>query len=200
MSPFSFVKKSLKMKLKKQIYILTLCLVGSTFSCGDSEPKPVATSTEQSSAVKTSQPAANTDQVKIFLESTSVKSGEEVCLNVKVDNFVDIVSMQYSTTWNPEHLIYKGVKNMAIKDLQKESFNQPKGETNSMRFLWMSMDLSPVSLYNGSSIYQVCFEAVGKSGITTEVKIADQPITIEVVNTKYQKVPHATGAAQVTIE
>ena len=57
-----------------------------------------------------------------------------------------------------------------------------------------------MTLYNGSTIYQVCYKALGKSGTTAEVKFTNKPIVAEIANSKYQTLNVELGTVQVKID
>ncbi|MFK7771569.1 MAG: cohesin domain-containing protein [Saprospiraceae bacterium] len=151
-----------------------------------------------------SKPASASKKVTISGKDMTVKSGEEFCVDVQVSNFIDVISMQYSTNFDSKVLEFTEVKNPSLKDLSSKlngvNFARAKGEDNTLRFSWFVQDLKGISLYDGSTIYQVCFKANGKSGTVTEVDFADKPMTGEIGNSKYQPMPAEFGAAKITIE
>ena len=172
-------------------------------TCGEassSQKTPAPAAAKLTTASKATDSKTTAAKVKILATDASVKSGEEFCIDVKVSNFLEIVSMQYSTNWDSKQLEYKGVKNFTVKDLNAKSFGRPASEPNSFRFLWMAMDLNPVSLYDNSTIYQVCFKAIGKSGTTTKVEFTNKPIVVEVANIKMQKLGTELVPATITIQ
>jgi len=103
-----------------------------------------------------------------------------VCVDVQVTNFLEVISMQYSTNFDSQVLELVEVKNPQLKDLSAKldgtNFAQAKGENNTVRLSWFAQDLKGVSLYDGSTIYQICFKAKGKSGTKTEIDFAEKPM------------------------
>jgi len=128
------------------------------------------------------------------------KSGGNFCIDVQVTNFVDVISMQYSTNWDPKILEYKGVQNFVLKDLTKQNFGRGKGEESTLRLSWYVQDLKGITLFDAATIYQICFQAIGKSGTSTEVDFANKPMVGEIANSKMQKIQTDLQSVKVTIE
>lgn len=151
-----------------------------------------------------SKPATSSKKVTIYGKDMTVKSGEDFCVDVQVSNFIDVISMQYSTNFDSKVLEFVEVKNPSLKDLSAKlngsNFARAKGEENTLRISWFVQDLKGITLYDNSTIYQVCFKATGKSGTITEVDFAEKPMTGEIGNSKYQPMPAEFGAAKITIE
>ena len=173
---------------------------GSTNQAAVAATTPQKTSTPTPTASKKTSNTTASGKVMLSAKDITTTSGGDFCVDVQVSNFVDIIAMQYSTNWDTKALQYKGVQNFALKDLSKESFGQGKGETNALRVSWFPNDLKGVTLYDGSTIYQVCFKAIGASGTNTEVKFTNKPIVAEIANSKYQKMEVDLKAVRVKIE
>jgi hypothetical protein len=156
----------------------------------------------------TTSPTKSSAPKKVIIsgEDMKVKSGEEFCVDVQVTNFIDVVSMQYSTNFDNEILEYVEVKNPSLKDLSTKlgvNFARAPNEDNTLRFTWFVQDLQGISLYDGSTIYQVCFKANGKSGTQTEVDFAEKPMAGEVgIKSGNSFVPAEAefGTVKITIE
>jgi hypothetical protein len=186
-------------------------------ACGDGTPKAKNASTQSATSnvesAKPAQVSKNTinttnaqkvtqisKKVTVFGKDINVPSGSEFCVDVKVNNFVDIISMQYSTNWDTNLLEYKEVKSFNLKDLGAQSFGRAKGEESTLRLAWFAQDLKGVSLFDGASIYQVCFKAIGKSGTTTKIDFDTKPMIGEFANSKYKTVEFELKEANITIQ
>lgn len=195
-----------------KLSIFSLCFLGlvacgeNTSSADKKETKVAAvnSTTPKTTTPPPSKPTSSSKKVTITGKDMTVKSGEKFCVDVQVTNFIDVISMQYSTNFDNKVLEFIEVKNPALKDLSAKlngvNFARAKGEENTLRFSWFVQDLKGISLYDGSTIYQVCFKATGKSGTITEVDFANQPMTGEIGNSKFQPMPAEFGAAKITIE
>ena len=195
--------------LKLFIYsFLFLGLVACGSKSSSSNQTEAKAATVNSATSKTTTPpsksTSSSKKVTIFGKDMTVKSGEEFCVDVQVTNFIDVISMQYSTNFDSKVLDFLAVKSPSLKDLSIKmngsNFARAKGEENTLRFSWFVQDLKGISLYDGSTIYQVCFKATGKSGTVTEVDFAEKPMTGEIGNSKFQPMPAEFGVAKITIE
>lgn len=187
-----------------KLIVLSFFFVGLTACGGESSTAnkmktKVATTTSPNKSVASKQ-------VIISGKDMTVKSSEEFCIDVQVTNFIDVVSMQYSTNFDSKVLEYVGVKNSSLKDLSIKpnvNFARAPNENNTLRLTWFVQDLQGISLYDGSTIYQVCFKAIGKSGTQTEVDFAEKPMAGEVgikSGNNFIPAPAEFGAAKITIE
>lgn len=184
-------------------------LIFGLYACGgdsSASTKAKAASTE-TTAAKSPAPAAKPaapKKVIISGKDMTVKSGEEFCTDVQVTNFLDVISMQYSTNFDDKALEFVELKNPSLKDLNIKlnatNFSRVKGQENTIRFSWFTQDLQGVSLYDGSTIYQICFKAIGKSGTETKIDFAEKPMAGEIGNSKLQPMPAEFGEAKITIE
>jgi len=186
-------------------FFLGLVACGSKASSSNKTEAKVATINQ--ATPKTTAPsksATSSKKVTISGKDMTVKSGEEFCVDVQVSNFIDVISMQYSTNFDSKVLEFLAVKNPALKDLSVKlngtNYARAKGEENTLRFSWFVQDLKGISLYDGSTIYQVCFKVIGKSGTVTEVDFAEKPMTGEIGNSKFKPMVAEFGNATITIE
>ncbi|MFK8007203.1 MAG: hypothetical protein AB8H03_12570 [Saprospiraceae bacterium] len=194
-----------------KLIVFSFCFVGLV-SCGSKASSSNKTDTKvatvnsgtSKTTTPTSKPTSSSKKVTISGKDMTVKSGEGFCVDVQVFNFIEVISMQYSTNFDSKVLEFIEVKNPALKDLSAKlngvNFARAKGEVNTLRFSWFVQDLKGISLYDGSTIYQVCFKAIGKSGTVTEVDFAEKPMAGEIGNSKYQPMSAEFGAAMISIE
>jgi len=195
--------------------LLVISLLVILTACGDSNNKSATQSAESNTNIaatnapkptkaknpnKKTVPTSNAKTVIISGKDATVKSGGDICIEVQVTNFVDVISMQYSTNWDTNSLQEKGVQNFVLKDLNKQNFGRGKDENSSLRLAWYTQDLKGVTLFDGATIYQHCFKAIGKSGTTTEVDFSDKPIIGEIANSKMQRINNELKSVKITIE
>jgi len=177
-------------------FLLGIFLLLVMIACGDSK---TASSTVKAN-VTASTPAPIEKPVIISGKDVTVKSGAEFCVNIEVANFVDVVSMQYSTNWDVKALEYQRVQNFNLNFLAKDNFGRAKGEERTLRFSWHAKDIKGISLFDGATIYQTCFKAIGKSGTTTEIDFANEPMIAEIGNSKMKPMKTDLQSVKVTIE
>jgi hypothetical protein len=103
----------------------------------------------------------------VLVDSATAKVGEVVCLPVRAKGFVDIISLQYSLTWNPQVLTFDHTQNYNLPGWMPSDFG---GNTPGLLLVgWADVDGLPRSRPDGTSLYEVCFKVVGPLGSNTLV-------------------------------
>ena len=115
----------------------------------------------------------------LSFSDASVREGESICLPVTVNGFTGIEGMQYSINWDPTVLQYDTVRSLNLDGLSVASFNN--SGAGDLRLLWQDPNAQGITLVDGTSIYEVCFVAVGASGTSTNVGFSGNPLQIEIV-------------------
>ena len=190
--------------MKNILTILVTVVALFLMSCGN-DGSTTATATASTTTTKPSankQPSSTVvkEKVSITAKNVSVKSGAEVCVNVQVANFNEILSMQYATTWDAKALKFKGPKNISLEALTNNNFGKKEVGEGLLRLSWYHPNLKEISLMDNSTIYQLCFDAIGKSGTTTEVRFGDKRMISEIVNIRNQFFKLDSKPTVVTIE
>ncbi len=127
------------------------------------------------------------DALFLSPQSVSANKGEEVCVPITVRQFKDIVSMQYSINWNPKELNFLKIKDIKLQDLQERNFGQHIKDQGKLTFSWFDQSLRGISLPDKTSIYELCFEAIGKG--KAKIIFSQDPVVVEItaVNAKFLK-------------
>lgn len=113
------------------------------------------------------------------LAQTTVKSLDQTCVDVFVNDFTAIEGFQASIKWDPSVLNFITAKKTGLTDLAPGQYNvDPTNGT--MTISYNPTATSNVTLPNGASIFQICFTAAGNNGISTDVKFATAPLNFEV--------------------
>ena len=107
-------------------------------------------------------------------------SGSEVCLDISTRDFQQIMSMQYSMKWKPALLAFKRVQKFGLPGMSAQSFGTNNASKGVLSFSWYDQNLRSISLPDGSSIYQVCFEVVGASDKKAYLEFTSVPTIIEI--------------------
>ena len=145
-------------------------------------------------------PQATQSPLTLGVSNERVKSGEEVCLNVQVADFNNLLSMQYSIKWDPAVLQYVKTDNYQLEGIGPQNFGDNRTAEGLLTGLWIDNSLQGVTLPDGATIYQICFKAIGKAGQNTEVTLVDGPTPFEVINLKQEVVGLKPVAGRVTIQ
>lgn len=188
----------------KNILTVLLAVVLVLMSCGnDGTPTATAATTNNTTTkpkTSASQPTVTNNKVRVTAKNVTVKSGAEACLNVQVSNFNEIISMQYASAWDTNALKFKATRNMNLEALGNDNFGKKELGNGLLRLSWYHPNLKDISLMDGTTMYQLCFDAVGKSGTTTEVRFGDKRMISEIVNKRNQFFKLDSQPTVVTIE
>ena len=122
----------------------------------------------------------------LSLANETGNPGDTVCLDVTVDEFNEIVGMQYSFAWDPSQLALIEVNNFNLPSLSAINFNlEPTTLANGQSALsWFDLtNPDGVSLADGSVIYSMCFEVLSTtSGAQLDVAFTGSPTPVEIVD------------------
>lgn len=119
----------------------------------------------------------------------SDEQGATVGVVLKVVNFENIVSTQFSIHWNPEVLSYNGVSGFAIPMTSEENFGTPFVENGILTFSWLDMTLHGYTLADSTNLFTIEFDIIGAMGDTTGIRFADEPTIREIADTTFTAIP-----------
>lgn len=134
--------------------------------------------------------------LEYFISDVSVAPNEEFCVEVSVNNFVDLQGFQGSIRWNPNLLEFIEIRNE----------NLPAGQlifgpvVNGTRTtLWFGDDPDGASLPDGTVIFEICFRAIGDPGNTADVFMGSSPTVLTAVNGEGESICINSEAGEVII-
>ncbi len=109
----------------------------------------------------------NAQGFEVLVDSADVATNQVVCLPVRAKGFIDIISFQYSLTWNPQVLTFDHTQNYHLPGWSSADF----GPNTPGRLLvsWADPDGQPRSRADGALLYEVCFKVIGPLGSSTNV-------------------------------
>ncbi len=142
------------------------------------------------------------DEFTIVLPDVDIESGEQFCMDVEVYNFMDIVGMQFSLSYDPSLLEFVSVGNFNLDGLNMAQFGVPGNGSivdGQVTLVWVEPALEPVDLPDGTAIFEICFEAIGPNGTTTPVEVTGSPTPIEVNNSSDEAITVDVDNAVVNI-
>ncbi|MEM8527408.1 MAG: cohesin domain-containing protein [Bacteroidota bacterium] len=121
-------------------------------------------------------------QNPLILGAYNKKASPEktVCMQIYGRQFRQILSMQYTLKWDTNLLKFKSVEEFALPGLSMENFGTRQIEEGLLTFAWFDPQLGGISKADGTVLYEVCFEVVGKSGVQTYLEFIGEPTLIEV--------------------
>ncbi|MEM9990590.1 MAG: cohesin domain-containing protein, partial [Bacteroidota bacterium] len=119
----------------------------------------------------------------LTVAGATVEPGSEVCLDVTADNFADLISMQFSMSWDVNALSFTRTENITtgLSAFNENSFGLTETDQGRLLVSWNAEDPSVgTTLPNGSVLFQVCFNALGGNGTNTMVNFSNTPLEIEI--------------------
>ncbi len=126
------------------------------------------------------------ETLHLMMGNKDVNSGEEVCLGVTAEGFVDLIGLQFTVKWNPEELEYTSIQNIELKDLREQNFGVTHADKGLMALSWIEMSLKGLSLDANSHLFDICYKAKAKAGTKAEVNFENFPTPYEVIDKKEQ--------------
>ena len=135
----------------------------------------------------------------IVLSSTSVSgdSGDNVCVSVTVDNFLDVQTAQASMMWDPAVLSFTGTQNPVLPGTV---FGENSTDQGMLAFNWFdNSGVTPQNLPNGSVLFDVCFDIVGAPGTSSTFKFTDDPSIIVFSDSNDEELDFTTGSSTVSV-
>ncbi|MEE9440033.1 MAG: gliding motility-associated C-terminal domain-containing protein [Saprospiraceae bacterium] len=118
----------------------------------------------------------------IVSESTVDENASSVCVDISVENFTNILSMQYVMTWNESVITNANPMNYNLPSFNSGNFNPPSNAASSVTLSW-SAGGTPLDKADGDVIYTMCFDRVGNCGDESIVDIVSLGSTnIEIVD------------------
>lgn len=116
--------------------------------------------------------------VSIIIPDQAAPQGDTVCLDFQVNNFEEVVSMQFSLGWDPTHLNFLTVSGINLPETGPANFNIGAASSGSVTFSWNPTNA--VTLPDGSAIFSFCFEVTGPLQSCDLLQIIDFPLVAEV--------------------
>ena len=133
----------------------------------------------------------------ISVGSGSGACGTIVCANVTVDNFDDIIGLEYTVTWDPTVLDFQNVTNLNLSGLSVGNFNELGN--NQLLLSWNPFSPTGVTLADGTAIYSMCFELVGDAGDLSSISFTGNTEATMAGNPPTPVDPVLTNNGQVTV-
>ncbi len=135
------------------------------------------------------------DDLSFTLGSITAAQGETICIPVTADNFNDIFSFQTGLSWDPSILRFTEIRDAGLQSVNANDAMSAQGLLN---ILWL-FDQSSVTLADGTTLFEICFEVVGSAG-STSVRFVDNPgFPIEIADGNGRITDFMVNDAQFTV-
>jgi len=127
---------------------------------------------------------ATYSQTSLTISPTTItgNTGETVTVSLIVNDFTDIVSMQYGIKWDPAVIQYNSVDDLNL-DLNVGNFNADVSG-GFLSFSWFDGTTVGQSLSDGSTLFTMSFTVLGDASSGSTITFASrQGLTIEITDT-----------------
>jgi hypothetical protein len=124
--------------------------------------------------------AAAVPEVVFGVDRQSAQPGRTVTVGVTVSGFHQVTSAQFSLAWDPAVLRYVGTGSYGLKGLSAGSFGTTLVESGKLAFAWYDQEAVGVTLADGTVLFTVSFEVIGKAGSVSPLALAGTPTAPEV--------------------
>jgi Secretion system C-terminal sorting domain/Cohesin domain len=120
-------------------------------------------------------------QPTIFAPTETVESGTSISVDIRIVDFEDIQSMQFSVNWNPTVLQFDSIHNLgALPDYSAANFGTNSAQSGKLTTLWLDSQLLGVSLEDSTVLFSIVFDVIGAPDSLSIVAITDDPTMIEI--------------------
>ncbi|GJM33650.1 MAG: hypothetical protein DHS20C18_26510 [Saprospiraceae bacterium] len=119
-----------------------------------------------------------------YSEQDTLEAGDQFCIEVRADGFVDIIGFQFSLNWNPDALHFDSVTGFNFPDMDIENFGIDSVLNNNGKLgvLWTFTTGVPTTFPDGTSLFEVCFTVLSSAEMVNIIQISGDPTAIEFVN------------------
>ncbi len=131
----------------------------------------------------------------------TIQVGEQYCVEIRVDGFVDIFGYQFSINWNPEALQYDTIQAMNLPSLTLTNFNTTPEFTDSGNTItsWSNNPLTGITLPDGSSLFEICFTVLPTAAPVNIVEVSGTPLAIEFINSDEDYLTVGLGSTEIFV-
>jgi hypothetical protein len=124
--------------------------------------------------------AAAVPKVLFSVGQKSAQPGQTVTVQVTVSGFSQVSSVQFSLAWDPAVLRYKGTGSYGLTGLSAGSFGTRLVDSGKLAFAWYDPEATGATLADGTVLFTLDFEVIGKAGSISAVTLAGVPTAQEV--------------------
>lgn len=135
----------------------------------------------------------------INISNLSAASGTSICVPVTTMDFDAIAAMQFSLAWDPTVLEFTGTQNFGLSDLTAGSFNTDATTNGQISVAWFDNAAQGITLVDGSTLFELCFNVIGANGTSTNITFTDTPTARELA-TASGTIDFESSDGMVTVE
>lgn len=115
----------------------------------------------------------------LYMGYLETEINSSFCIDVDVIDFTDIQSFQYTIVWDTSIIQLDTINNLNLQWLELNQFNIEPGV---LTVSWFDFDFSGETLADSSTLFRLCFDAVGGVGDCSPIAVVDEPTPREVID------------------
>jgi hypothetical protein len=111
------------------------------------------------------------NMVEFYTEEINNLDPSVYCVELKVNNFVNIVSMQFALEFDNSYLAYNGSNNVSLSEFTEQNV----GVVNSnLGVSWVSQNIiDGETISDGSTLFSICFDVLQVNEASTVLVVSD---------------------------
>ena len=110
----------------------------------------------------------------------TVLEGGTVSVPISVENFNDVVSIQFTLQWDPTVVTYQSTGDYGLPGMSEFNFGETDISNGRLTFVWFDGQVSGFTLPDDSVIFSVSFLAVGDLGDSSPLSFVNAPTPIQI--------------------
>ncbi|WP_236980960.1 cohesin domain-containing protein [Membranihabitans maritimus] len=114
------------------------------------------------------------NRVSMSLGSGEGQSGETVCVPITVNNFTDLVGMEFSIEFDTDFMEYVEARDFDLTGFNESAFSTEFLEDGALIVQWTSPSSDPISTADGTVIGNLCFRINQSSG-SSDLSFTNDP-------------------------
>jgi len=120
------------------------------------------------------------DGVGFIVEEIFTGDATSICIPILTQNFDSLVAFMTGVSFDPSVLRFTGSNMTGLSNIQVAAQNADNGE---LRVLWTDQNANPVTLPDGTSLLELCFDIIGAEGTSSPIGFVNIPpnFTIEAI-------------------
>ena len=119
---------------------------------------------------------AQTSALQLEMPHQTVASGDTVHVNIEANNFVDMVSIQFSINFDPNVIQFES---SSLMDLDYVAVGSTDAVNGNLRVSWFDIQGTGENMIDGKHIIKLVFLTVGEVGDYSDVEISGSPLEIQ---------------------
>ena len=141
-------------------------------------------------------------QVSIYANDLTVQPDETFTVDVTGQGFQNILTCQFSVSWDPEAFEFKGTENLnaLFEDYPLDHFGFAQINEGKLGFSWIDFSLAGITMEDDSILFSFKLKTLQEQSGTQPINFGADPTAIEVADTAENILDVEFTEGTITIE